>query len=137
MAIEDPTVAGLTIVDGSAMNTAGGKTSLALGTLESHLKGLASCQDELHAAIKGETGTAIYITLGNAHEKGTELARFLDDIREKLANAKVKMESADFDAKQRVLASMGNDGNVDTGGAGGSWANGAQEVATGKVSTAF
>ncbi|MFI5715859.1 WXG100 family type VII secretion target [Nocardia sp. NPDC051750] len=116
-----------TTIDPEQMYSSANHTAACLGELESHLKALVGTQDELQAAVTGSTGTAIYTALGNSHEKGRELATFLQDIVNNMQQAGVKLDGADLDGAGMVNFEMGNDGVVDTGAGTGTWNNGVQE----------
>jgi WXG100 family type VII secretion target len=116
-----------TTIDPEEMYSSANHTAACLGELESHLKALVGTQDELQAAVTGATGQAIYNALGNSHEKGRELAAFLQNIVNNMQQAGVKLDGADLDGSAMVNFEMGNDGAVDTGVGTGDWNNQQQE----------
>ncbi|WP_406231649.1 hypothetical protein [Nocardia sp. NBC_01009] len=117
-----------TIAHPELMRESGNQTTTCEKHLLSLLQQLAACQDELHAAVRGDTGTAIYSTLGNAHERGSDLANHLARIIEQLTLSGVKFDAAAQAARATILADLGDNGAMDTGNVSGEWGDGRQEV---------
>lgn len=108
-------------VQASANNTAA-----CLGELESHLSGMSNAQDEMYAAVKGQTGAAIYKSMGEAYSKGKNLAAKLQEIMEALKETGVKVDASDLDASSQVVA-KGLNGEFDGNSAdGGGWTSNQQ-----------
>ncbi|MFB8005975.1 hypothetical protein [Nocardia sp. NPDC056000] len=83
--------------------------------LEGYLSALTNVQDELHAAVVSKgAGSAIYVALGDAHQKGKSLSSTLNEIVTELRSTGVKIESSDLDG-----ASMMNSAAVAHDGGGG------------------
>jgi uncharacterized protein YukE len=77
---------------------------------------MVSAQDELFAAVKGDTGRAIYQTMSQAHSSGKSLAATLQEIVDALTDSGVKIDAHDV-ASAAEYKQFGAD-NVDSASAG-------------------
>jgi len=94
-----------------------------LGELESHLNGMSGAQDELYAAVKGQTGNAIYQAMGRAYESGKSLAGTLQQICDEMGITSANLDSFDLEGASRIHAEAGADGEAATGAADGAVAS--------------
>lgn len=113
-------MATITKVDPDQVKTSAANTAACLGELEGHLNGMSNAQDEMQVAVKGQTGAAIYKTMGEAYSKGKALAGTLNEIVVALKEHGVKIDASDLDAAGQVAAAQGGDGSVDSGSG---WSN--------------
>ncbi|MFI6776245.1 WXG100 family type VII secretion target [Nocardia sp. NPDC050412] len=100
----------ITDVDPTVVRTTADNTYIGMGELETHLSRMSSAQDELYVAVKGNTGDAVYHTMGEAHQQGKKLAKDLQAIIDVMNKNGITFNEADMDEAQRVLAQMGGDG---------------------------
>ncbi|MFC3963069.1 WXG100 family type VII secretion target [Nocardia jiangsuensis] len=102
-------------VSPESIQASAGKTAAGLGELESHLKGLSGAQDELYAAVQGQTGDAIYQAMSQAYTSGKALAGTLQEIVDAMTAVGANFDAADLDSAGQFYRDLGTDGKLDTG----------------------
>ncbi|WP_433733158.1 WXG100 family type VII secretion target [Nocardia sp. CA-129566] len=107
----------ITDVDPTVVRTTADNTFNGMVELETHLSRMSSAQDELYVAVKGNTGDAVYHTMGEAYQKGKKLAKDLQDIITVMKTNGVNFDQADLEEAQKLANSVDGSSWVGDGAA--------------------
>lgn len=87
------------------------------GEYEGYLRGWVNAKDELQSFLQSKgLGDAVQTEMANAHMKGTNIVKTMDEILQVLRSTGNSFSNVNLEAAQQVRAvSLGNNGSIDTG----------------------